>query len=236
MWCPRQTAHPQKGQAINNDLQPTTIAWIRCSNVQVTHHDVGRDPPTCFSAHASARTFQSETTPPQLTCPRASCAMMAKGVKGTATSAEAANGDESGAGITHGTGDSQSCCGHWKVQRREPWPTLRSEQGSLRSKHGGHDPHAESHSHGTEASCCQPCRVDPRSCSSGSLGGGRNPLASALQSGGSIRAHLSLRLLRERAEQHRSHHCAHPQSGTDTSNALIVTFREMSHQIRQQVV
>ena len=118
---------PKKGQAINNDLQPTTITWIRCSNVQVTNHDVGRDPPTCFSAHASARTFQSETTPPQLTCPRASCVMVAKGVKGTATSAEAGGQrqtDEGGAGATHGTSDSQSCCGYWKVQRREPLPLL----------------------------------------------------------------------------------------------------------------
>ena len=36
-----------------------------------------------------------------------------------------ANGDEGGAGATHGTGDSQSDCGYWKVQRRAtPAPDL----------------------------------------------------------------------------------------------------------------
>ena len=160
---------PKKGQAINNDLQPTTITWIRCSNVQVTHHDVATLPP-----------------------PHASCAMMAKGVKGTATSAEAGGQrqTETKAALEQHTeqvtlnpiedmgrssGESHS----------RSWATLRSKQGSLGSSHGGHDPHAEIPLTWNRSLMLPTCRVDPGSCSSGSLGGGRNPLANALQSGGS---------------------------------------------------
>ena len=34
---------------------------IKCCNVQVAHHDFGRDPPSCFSAHAATRTFQRKS-------------------------------------------------------------------------------------------------------------------------------------------------------------------------------
>ena len=60
-WCPRQTALTQTGQAVNNDLQPTTTTRIRCVMSKSRTMTLVATP-FCFSAHAGTRAFQSETS------------------------------------------------------------------------------------------------------------------------------------------------------------------------------
>ena len=91
--------------------------------------------------------FHSKSTPPKLSSHRACCTMVAKGVKGTATSAEAGGQrqEETKAALEQHTEQVTlnpigRCSGE---SHSRSWATLRSEQGLLGGSHGGHDPQAE---------------------------------------------------------------------------------------------
>ena len=75
-------------QPVGDDLQTSTVhGCVRTRDVKVPHHDVRGHTPARFSAHLRCAALQSKPTPPQHPRFSASCAMMAKRVKKTATSA-----------------------------------------------------------------------------------------------------------------------------------------------------
>ena len=158
----------------------TAITRIKCCNVQVSHHDVGRDSAPCFSAHAGTSAFQCKTSPPK------------KSVKGTPHQQK------------------REDRGKWQHTEQATLDPIVAVGRRGRERHSAPGPLCDlikalwealmvvmtrpsrkSHSHGTEASYCQ-LALGPGSFSSVlSVGvASRGPMLSTLVV--QIRGHLSL--------------------------------------------
>ena len=144
VWCPRQTALRQTG-AGHQQRSPADGHHVWC-DVQVTHHDVGGDPPTCFCAHAGTALSGANPRLPSSPVlehaarwwPKASTGRPHLQEAGGQRQAETKAALEQ---VTLNPIVTIGRCSGESHQRTKA--TLRSEQGPLGGSHGSHDPQAE---------------------------------------------------------------------------------------------
>ena len=83
-------------KTVRDDLQPSSVHVLEGQQVEIPHQHVGGDASTGFPTHPSGGTFQSVASTTQHPCLRASCSVVATGVKWTATPADARGGGGEG--------------------------------------------------------------------------------------------------------------------------------------------
>ena len=156
-----QLSASEEGQAIGNNLKSAAVQGVRSSDVKVANEDVGGHSVPCFATDASSGAFQSKPAPPQHSSPCACCAVVAKGVKETATPAEA-TGERKGK--TKATQQEHAKelglqAGEWSARCcRDSHPSTR-DLISARSPSDGPGINCNSlncNSTREEASCCHP--------------------------------------------------------------------------------
>ena len=82
-------ASTEEWETTNNDLQSEGIACKRNSHVKVSDHDIGAQSASCFAIDARHNALHGESALTQNPSPCASCSVVAKDLKETATTAAA---------------------------------------------------------------------------------------------------------------------------------------------------
>ena len=82
-----ELASTEQWEAIHDHLQPPSVCRLWFCEVQVTHHDILGDSPSCFAAHSGYRPLQSEPPPPQHARACTRCSVVAQFVDLAATPA-----------------------------------------------------------------------------------------------------------------------------------------------------
>ena len=79
----------EQRQAVRDEFQQSGVVGMWNRQVHVPDHHVERHPPACLAANSGCCALHRKSAPSQHTGSRTRCAMVAKGIQGTATSAQA---------------------------------------------------------------------------------------------------------------------------------------------------